>query len=138
MNQYDDPARLLRRVLAVNAVTSGAFGAAFLVAGRPLAALLGCAPAFLWAFGAGLLAFAAHLGHVARKPAIARGEALYFAVVDAAYVAGSAIVLLGWPDLLTGMGRLFFALVADAVAVFSVLEFVGYRRLSQAPSLAVA
>jgi hypothetical protein len=138
MNRYDDPARLLRRVLAVNAVTSAACGAAFLVAGRPLAALFGCVPAFLWAFGAGLLAFAGHLAHVARKPAITRGEALYFAMADAAYVAASAIVLLGWPDLLTGAGRLFFALVADAVAVFSVLEFVGYRRLPQTPSLATA
>lgn len=131
MRQHDDPARLLRRVLAVNAATSAACGAAFLVAGRPLAALLGCAPEFLWVFGAGLLAFASHLGHVVRKRAISRGEALYFAMADAAYVAASAIVLLGWPDLLTGTGRLVFALVADAVAVFSVLEFVGYRRLPQ-------
>lgn len=129
---------LLRRVLMVNAATSAACAAAFLLAGRPLAALFGCSAAFLWAFGAALLAFAAHVAHVARKPAIGRGEALYFALADAAYVAGSAVVLLGWPDLLSGPGRLSFAVMADTVAVFSVLEFVGYRRLAGATSMATA
>jgi hypothetical protein len=134
----DHPASLLRRVLAVNGATSGACGVAFLVAGRPLAALFGCPPAFLWALGAGLLAFAGHLAYVARKPAISRGEALYFVACDAAYVAVSALGLLGWPHLLSPPGRLFFALVADAVAVLGVLEFVGYRRLAQRPSVAAA
>lgn len=133
-----DPSSLLRRVLAVNAATSAACAAAFLVAAPALAALFGCAAWFLRAFGAGLLAFAAHLAHVARKPAIARGEALYFALCDAAYAAGSAVVLLGWPHLLSGTGRLAFALMADAVAVLCVLEFVAWRRLSPARAMAAA
>ncbi|HET8644792.1 MAG TPA: hypothetical protein VFO85_04855 [Vicinamibacteria bacterium] len=134
----DPKSTLIRRVLAVNAATSAACAAAFLVAARPLGALLGCTPGFLYAFGAALLAFAVHLALVARKPAVSPGEALYFAFCDAAYVAGSAIVLLGWPHLLSGSGRLFFALVADLVALFCILEFVGYRRLTRARQVAMA
>jgi hypothetical protein len=85
----------------------------------------------LWILGVGLLAFAAHLASVARQPIIGRGAAFYFLVCDVAWVAGSAIVLLGWPELMTGVGRLVFAVIADAVALLAVAEFVGYRRLTQ-------
>jgi hypothetical protein len=124
-----NPTLLLRRVLTVNAVSSSAVAAAFLAGGAPLGRLFGVAPAVLWVIGAGLVPFALHLLHVARKPAISRGEALYFAVCDAAWVVASAAVLLGWPHLMSGWGRLSFALIADVVAVFAVLEFVAWRRL---------
>lgn len=124
-----NPMVLLRRVLTVNALSSAAVAAAFVAAGPPLGRLFGLAPAVLWVIAAVLLVFALHLRHVARKPVISRHEALYFAVCDAAWVVGSAVVLLGWPHLLSGPGRLFFALIADVVAVFCVLEFVAWRRL---------
>lgn len=124
-----NPMLLLRRVLTVNALSSAMVAVAFVAGGHPLGRLFGVAPAALWVIAAGLLAFALHLRHVARKPAIARNEALYFAVCDAAWVVASAAFLLGWPHLLSGYGRLFFALIADVVAVFCVLEFVAWRRL---------
>jgi hypothetical protein len=125
-----NPEPMLRRVLVVNAVSSAAVAAAFLAGGHPLGRLFGVAPAVLWVMGAGLAAFGLHLRHVARKPRLSRNDALYFAVCDAAWVLASAAVLLGWPHVLSGYGRLFFALVADVVAVFCVLEFVAWRRLS--------
>ena len=124
-----NPMLLLRRVLTINALSSAAVGAAFVAAGLPLGRLFGVAPAVLWVIGAGLAAFALHLRHVARKPSISRNEALYFAVCDLAWVVASAAVLLGWPHLMSGWGRLFFALIADVVAVFCVLEFVAWRRM---------
>jgi hypothetical protein len=124
------PTLLLRRVLTVNAVATAAVSALFFVAGPPLARLFRIDAALLWVLGAVLLAFAGHVAYVARKPVISRGEALYFAVVDAAYVVATAVILLGWPQLLSGYGRLFFALIADVVAVFSLLEYLSYRRMT--------
>jgi hypothetical protein len=133
-----DPSRLIRRALAVNAWITAATGLAFLVAGHVLGPLFGLAPSVLWMLGAGFVAFAAHAGHVARKDVISRGEARYFAVADAGYVLASAVVLLGFPHLMTGLGRLFFAAAADLVAVFAVAEYAGLRRLTRAGARAAA
>jgi len=123
---------ILHTAFSINAALSGLTGLAFLVAGHRLGSLFGLAPVVLWVLGAGLVAFAAHLAYVARQPAIARGPALYFLVCDVAWVAASALILLGWPALMTGTGRLVFAAIADAVAILAVAEFVGYRRLTAA------
>jgi hypothetical protein len=121
---------ILHTTFAVNSLMSGLTGAVFVVAGHRLGPLFGLAPAVLWVLGAGLVAFAAHLFVVARQPVIGRGAALYFLACDVAWVAASALILLGWPGLMTGIGRLVFAVIADAVAVMAVAEFVGYRRLT--------
>ena len=76
------------------------------------------------------MAFGLHLWSVVRQPEISRGQALYFALLDSAYVIGSVVVVMDFPALMSGVGRLVFALLADVVAVFAVCEFVGYRRLS--------
>ncbi|HUG37255.1 MAG TPA: hypothetical protein VML54_09920, partial [Candidatus Limnocylindrales bacterium] len=120
-----DPSRLLRRTLAVNAWITAANAVAFLVAGHLLGPAFGLSPAVLWTLGAGFVAFAAHAAHVSRKPAISRGEAVYFVAADAAYVLASAAVLLGFPQAMTGLGRLFFAAAADVVAILAVAEYAG-------------
>ena len=126
-----DPTHLLRRALSVNAWLTGASGLAFLVAGHRLGPVFGLAPAVLWILGAGFVAFAAHAGYVSRKEAVSRGEALYFVVADAAYVLASAVVLLGFPQVMTGLGRLFFAAAADLVAIFALAEYAGLRRVTR-------
>jgi hypothetical protein len=123
---------ILHTAFRTNAFLSGLTGAIFLVAGHRLGPLFGLAPAVLWLLGAGLVSFAAHLAYVARQPVMRRGPALYFLVCDVAWVAASALILLGWPSLMTGIGRLVFAVIADAVAIVAVAEFVGYRRLTAA------
>jgi hypothetical protein len=133
-----DAARLLRRALTVNASITAANAVAFLAGGHLLAPVLGLPAAALWVLGAGLLAFAAHAGYVARKPAPSRGEAVYFVAADVAYVAASVIVLVGFPNLMTGLGRLFFAAAADVVALLAVAEYAGLRRLSRVAARAAA
>jgi len=127
---HADPSRLLRLTFTVNAVSTAATGLAFLAGGRWLGPLLGLAPVVLAVLGAAFVAFGLHLSAVLRQPEISRGQALYFALLDSTYVAGSVVLLLGWPQLLSSIGRLVFALLADVVAVFAIAEFVGYRRLS--------
>lgn len=128
---------ILHTAFTVNALMSGLCGLIFLVAGHRLGPLFGLAPAVLWVLGAVLVAFAAHLAYVARQDVIGRGSALYFLVCDVLWVAASVVILLGFPTLMTGVGRLVFAVIADAVAIVAVAEFVGYRRLTAAqPRLA--
>jgi hypothetical protein len=133
-----DPSRLIRRALSVNAWITAANGLAFLFAGHVLGPVFGLAPAVLWGLGAGFLAFAGHAAAVARKPVISRGEALYFVIADAGYVAASVVVLLGFPQVMTGRGRLFFAAAADVVAVLAVAEYAGLRRLTRTTRPATA
>ena len=128
---------ILHTPFAINSLMSGLCGLVFVVAGQRLGPLFGLSPAVLWVVGAGLVAFAVHLAYVARQEVISRGAALYFLVCDVAWVAASVVVLLGFPGLMTGIGRLVFAVIADAVAIMAVAEFVGYRRLTAAqPRLA--
>jgi hypothetical protein len=132
-----DQDRLLRTTFTVNAVATGATGLGFLGAGHLLGPVFGLPPLVLWVLGAGFVAFGLHLAAVLRGPAITRGHALYFALADAAYVAASVVVVMGFPHLMSGLGRLVFAGLADVVALFTIAEFVGYRRLS-APRTATA
>ena len=133
-----DASRLLRRALSVNAWITAANGLAFLVAGHLIGPVFGLAPAVLWLLGAGFVAFAAHAAHVARKETITRGEAVYFVAADAGYVLASAVVLLAFPQLMTGIGRLFFAAAADLVAIFAIAEYAGLRRLTRDAQRAMA
>jgi hypothetical protein len=133
-----DPARLLRRALNVNAWVTTANAVAFLAGGHLLGPVFGVPPAVLWLLGAGFLAFGLHAGYVACKETISRSEAIYFVAADAAYVAASVVVLLAYPGLLTGLGRLFFAAAADVVAILAVAEYAGLRRMSRLPARATA
>jgi hypothetical protein len=133
-----DASGLIRAALRTNAVFSAACGAAFLAAGHALGPVFGLAPAVLWVFGPAVLAFAAHAARAASRRPVLLAEALYFVIADAAYVAASVVVLLGFPRWMSGAGRLFFAAVADVVAALCVAEYVGYRRLTRAPREAAA
>ena len=121
---------ILHTAFTINSLMSGLCGLIFVVAGQRLGPLFGLPPSVLWILGAVLVAFAAHLAYVARQDVIGRGSALYFLVCDVAWVAASVVILLGFPALMTGVGRLVFAVIADAVAIVAVAEFVGYRRLT--------
>ena len=126
-----DSTRLLRRALSVNFWVTTANAVAFLAGGHWLGPMFGLPPVTLWLLGAGLLAFAIHAGYVARKETISRAEAIYFVAADVGYVAASVVVLLAYPGLLTGLGRLFFAVAADVVAILAVAEYAGLRRMTR-------
>ncbi len=127
-----DPATLLRKTLGGNAVFSSLCGLSFLVAGQGLGDAFGVALAAIQVFGLALLAFAAYVWLVARRRPIRGGEGWSVWIMDVGYVLASAVVLLGFPHVLSSTGRLFFWVAADAVAVFAVLEYIGLRRLGSA------
>src|SRR5262245_25843603 len=124
----NDPIRLLRTTFAVNAVSSGLCGAAVFAAAVPLAPLLGLSgPRPLLVFGALLAAFALYVWNARREP-LDLGKVQAIFVMDVAYVVLSFALVLGWPGALSPLGRLATAMVADLVALFAVLEYVGLRR----------
>jgi hypothetical protein len=133
-----DSAGLLRKTLRVNAAASGASALLFLVLAPRLAAPFGVPPAALWVFGAALLGFAAWVAQVARPRTTSARAATLVLAADVAYVVASGVVLLGLPNLMSNTGRLAFAVMADAVALLAIAEYVGLRRLNRVGAVAAA
>ena len=119
----------LRRSLQIDGVASGLCGVLLLAGAGPLSSLMGLAgPGIARMVGALLVVYAAALLWNGARATASRGGALAAVVLDAAWVAGSALVILDGP--LTALGNL--AVAAVAVLLFAILEAVGLARLRQA------
>ena len=123
------PSNILRRAMRGNALFSGASGLLSLIEARPLATFTGLdAPAVFVGLGITLLAYAALLFVVTNGETVERPYGIAAVVLDLAWVAGSAAILLsGWPEL-TIAGRWTVALLAEAVAFFAAWQWYGLRR----------
>ena len=121
----------LRRSLQIDGVASGLCGVLLLAGAGPLSSLMGLAgPGIARMVGALFVAYAAALLWNAARARVSRGGALAAVVLNAAWVAGSAVVILD--GSLTALGNLAVAAVAVAVLLFAILEAVGLARLRQA------
>ena len=123
------PSNILRRAMRGNALFSAVSGLISLIEARPLAAFTGLdAPAVFVGLGITLLAYAAVLFVVTNGETVERRFGITAVVLDVAWVAGSAAILLsGWPELTTA-GRWTVALLAEAVAFFAAWQWYGLRR----------
>ena len=123
----------LRRSLQLDGVASGLCGVLLLAAAGPVAPLMGLeGPGIARVVGALFVVFAAALLWNAARATVSRGGALAAVVLNAAWVLGSAVVIVDGP--LTPLGNAAVAAVAAAVLLFAVLEAVGLARLRQATS----
>lgn len=128
MRDWMESEGLLKKALLGNACFSG-FSAAILLLGfGPLSGLLGISALNLLAVGVSLALFAAGLVRNALRERIRRGEAWLAAILDAAWVLGSAVLLAGPPPSLTATGWWAVAVVADIVAVFAAVQFYALSR----------
>ena len=84
----------LRTALKLDAVVTGANGAAYLVAAGPLEDLLGLSPALLRGIGAFLLLFSAAVWTVASRPQVSASAALAVIAVNVLWAADSIAFLL--------------------------------------------
>jgi hypothetical protein len=126
-----DHTSFLRRSLQLDGVASGLCGVLLLAAAGPVSARMGLAgPGIARIVGALLVLYAAALLWSGARATVSRGEALAAVVLNAAWVAGSAELILTGP--LTPLGNVAVAAVAAAVLLFAVLEAVGLARLRQA------
>lgn len=122
------PADTLRRVLTVNAATSTLGGAAALVAGEPVAELLGTDHTDrVRAAGAGLLVFGLAVLALARRPAATRIRfAPAVSAADVSWVAASlAAIASGW---FSTRGAWVMGAVGVAVLGFAVAQVWFARR----------
>ena len=125
----DDPARLLRLTLTVNALATGATGVLFLAGAPALQGLFGLAsPSPLAVVGALFVLFGGYVWLARREPINPR---LGFSVLvmDVAYVAASVVFLLGFPRALSPLGWWLTLGLAEVVTVFAIAEYAGLRRL---------
>lgn len=120
---------LLTRALAANAAFSGLSGLVLLAAAGPVAGWIGLeGGAWLRAIGAGLLLFAAALVGLTRSREPARRAVGAVTAADLAWVAGSALLLALFPDLLTTAGERTVGAVAVVVAALAAAQLLGLRR----------
>jgi len=121
----------LRRSLQIDGVTSGLCGLLLVADAVSTSALIGLTRVDLArAVGALLIVYAAALLWNGARATVSRGGAVAAVVLNAAWVAGSAALILAGP--LTGWGNLAVAAVALVVLLFAVLEAVGLARLRRA------
>jgi hypothetical protein len=123
---------LLRRVLAVDAVSSAAMGLGLLVLAPVLAPLLNLPLALLREAGVILLPFAALVGYLASREQPARAGVWTVIALNAVWSVDSILLLLSGWIAPTGLGYAFVIGQAVVVGVFAELEYVGLRRASLA------
>lgn len=119
---------LLRRVLIVDAVASGASGIAMIAFAEVLANLLQLPVDLLSEAGIVLLPFAAFVGFVASRAEPSRFAVWAIIVLNVVWVVDSIVLLFtGWvaPNAL---GYAFVIAQAAGILVLAELEYVGYRK----------
>jgi hypothetical protein len=122
------PRPLLRAALKLDAVVTGANGAAYLVAAGPLGELLGLSETLLRATGAFLLAFAVLVWLTGSRREIPRGPVYAIVVANAVWAADSLVAAIaGWGDPTTA-GTVWIVMQAVVVAAFAELQLTGLRR----------
>jgi hypothetical protein len=121
---------LPRAVLRLDGATVAASGLLVSVGSRPIADFLGWGePLALVGLGLAFVVYGAALLWDAARPTIERRMVLVPALINAAWVLGSAEILItGRPALSTG-GAWAVGLVALAVELIAVAQFVAWRRM---------
>jgi hypothetical protein len=123
------PARpLLRLALKLDAIVTGANGAAYLIAAGPLGDLFGLSPALLRGAGVFLIAFSAAVYLTATRPSIPRPAVYAIIAANAVWAADSIVAAIaGWGSPET-IGTVWIVMQAIVVAGFAELQLTGLRR----------
>lgn len=126
------PSPLLRRVLQLDALVSGAAGLLMTLGAGPLSSLLALPAALLIGAGLSMLPWCAVLLWLARRETLDRRAVWAVIAVNAVWVVDSLLLLVsGWvqPTLL---GQTFVIAQALAVVLFAELQFFGLKRSTEA------
>lgn len=119
---------LLRVALRLDAVVTGANGAAYLLAGPWLADRLGVPTGALLGIGGFLLAYAAAVAAVAARRPVPGPAAEAVIAGNLLWAAASVAVVLAGPFDLTAVGTAWVPLQAAVVAGFAAVQAAGLRR----------
>jgi hypothetical protein len=113
---------LLRLVLKLDALVTGANGVAYLAAAGPLEDLFGVDAAALRPIGAFLMLFAAGVWLVATRPAIPRAAVMAIASANALWMIASLVFALAAVSSPTTVGTVWIVLQALVVGGFATLQ----------------
>ena len=112
----------LRTALKLDAVVTGANGAAYLVAAGPLEDLLGLSPALLRGIGAFLLLFSAIVWIIGSQPRVSSTAALAVIAINVLWAADSIAFLAAGLSDPTTVGAIWIVMQALVVAGFAGLQ----------------
>jgi len=122
----------LRRAFTGNAVFSLVSAATFVLGGGVIAGLIGLSsPLPLQLVGAGLVPFGAYLLWLARRDELTRRDGRIVSLLDAEWVLGTAILLIGWPELMNATGHVVAVAIAAVVGSFAIWQWAGAQRILQ-------
>ncbi len=124
----------LRTALKLDALVTGANGAAYLVAAGPLEDLLGLSPALLRGVGAFLLLFSAAVWTIASRREVSPSAALAVIALNVLWAADSIAFLATGASDPTTAGAVWIVMQALVVAGFAGLQAM----TRAAPGAAVA
>ena len=128
--QSGEHACLLRKVLIGNAVFSSLSGVTILFAQGWVLRILGLSKNISLAIlGIGLLVFAVTLLINARRQQVRTSDAWIVVWLDLAWVLGSYVLIFVVP--FSAEGKWVVGVVAELVAAFAVLQFLGIRRIQK-------
>ena len=120
---------LLKNALRGNALFSGISGAISLLGAQSIAELTGLESSLIFTIlGIVLIVYGIDLWWVSSRDPIDHRFAWAAIILDVLWVAGSAAILLsGWPALSVA-GRWMVFVIAELVALFAIVQFIGLRR----------
>jgi hypothetical protein len=122
----------LRAALRLDAVVSGANGAAYLVAAEPIGDLLGLSPSLLRGIGAFFVGFAGAVWLAGSRRTIDALAVTGIAAANVAWALGSvAAAVAGWGTPTTE-GTVWIVAQGLVVAGFAELQLLGLRRRTAA------
>ena len=119
---------LLRLALGLDAVVTGANGAAYLLGASLLDGPLGLSPGLLRGVGVFLLVYAAAVWFVATRRRIPGAAVEAVIGANVLWALGSVVAAVVGIGSLTGLGAAWLVLQAAVVAGFAAVQFVGLRR----------
>ncbi|KAF0133419.1 MAG: hypothetical protein FD152_1635 [Xanthobacteraceae bacterium] len=127
-----DASTFLRRVLALDAVTSGAMGLMLIVAAGALGPLLNLPAPLLRGVGLSFIPFVALVAYAATRNPTSRPLAFAVAVLNAVWVIASLWLRMSGLIAPNILGTVFVAAQAVFVGILAELQFIGARRLAAA------
>ena len=136
MTRHTNASSFLRKALRWNAIFSGISGATFLIASGLVAVMLDAYDHIgkIHLVGANLLAFSGFLFYLASRASIAEPIVIAVIAADALWVGGSWLAIAA--GMTSGGGTWAVAVVADIVALFAILQWLGLRKAKAETSAA--
>ncbi|MFI6938404.1 hypothetical protein ACIBI4_03945 [Streptomyces sp. NPDC050418] len=125
-----EPRAALRLFLGLDAVVTGANGLAYAVASGPLGRFLGVDQGLLLALGLGLVAYAAGVGLLARRPQPPVLPVKAVVEINLIWSVMSLVALVAWFSPSTA-GTVWIPMQAATVAGFAALQYTALRAMTR-------